>query len=326
MNKLMFLGLVLLVQLTFGNHYHLNNPAFSNWVGGPGTAAGNIGTQNPAFANWANRPGTPQGTPNPQGGQNPAFANWNNRPGTPGPQNPQNPAFANWNNRPGTPTTGPQNPAFNNWANRPGTPGAPGPQNPAFANWNNRPGTPGPGPQNPAFNNWNNRPGTPGPQNPAFNNWNNRPGTPGPQNPAFNNWNNRPGSPIGGLSSGRGGFNNWMSSSGPLPNVNSGIRGSQGRAGFNNWMSSSTVNSFDIDSRLRLFLNQNRINVPIPDAASCIRYSVPGSGQRYQVSLVLPNGQRFTQPCTGIANCNLVTCKLGINSRIPGAQLLRIPF
>ena len=258
--------------------------------------------------------------------QNPAFNNWVNQPGAgANPQNPQNPAFANWANRPGTPPNA-QNPAFNNWANQPGAGG--NPQNPAFNNWANRPGSPQPGlnPQNPAFNNWANRPGTPGvnPQNPAFNNWANRPGVnPGPMGP-------------GGLSGGRTGFNNWLNRPGqpgqPGFNPNPGMTTSYPAAlpglggALNNWMGSSGGNFNNLDIRLRQFLAQNRINVPVPDASSCLRYSVPNSASRYQVSCVLPNGQRFTEVCTGPQQCNLVTCKLAVCSRIPGGRLLRTPF
>lgn len=209
------------------------------------------------------------------------------------------------------------NPAFNNWINgsqqRPGTPQYPvngsqprpgAPQNPAFSNWLNRPGQPARPGQNPAFGNWLNgsqtRPGAP--QNPAFNNWLNRPGSqprPGtPQNPAFNNWLNRPGQP----------------------------GTSQGRNAFTSWMNNSTITSSNLDNRLRNFLSQNRINVVIPDTNSCLRYSVANSSPRYQVTCALPNGQRFTQACFGSANCNMVTCKLAMCSRLRGGGLYRSAF
>lgn len=226
-------------------------------------------------------------------GQNPAFNNWAN--GANGARPAQNNAFNNWANTPNENTGTPNNGAFNNWVNQPGN------QNPAFNNWaNNSTAKP-----NPAFNNWMNQSGQQGTSNGqnAFNNWNNRPGIQQPQpgtngQNAFNNWNNRPGVQPG----------------------------SNGQNAFNNWANNSTVNSNDLDNRLRSFLSQNGINTPVPSGNECMRYSISNTHNNYQVTCSLPNGQKFQQACYGKDNCSMVTCKLSMCSRIPNGGLYRVGF
>lgn len=180
------------------------------------------------------------------------------------------------------------NPAFNNWVNSG--------QNPASSNLVNgsqlRPGT------NPAFNNWVNGSNL-NPQN--------------PQNPAFNNWINGTGTRPG--SAGQNAWNNW---------ANSNSANSQGKNAFNNWINNSSSNAGDLDNRLRSFLTQNRVNAAVPDANSCMRYTISNSSPNYQVTCALPNGQKFVQSCFGNANCNMVTCKLSMCSRLQGGGLYRV--
>ena len=146
--------------------------------------------------------------------------------------------------------------------------------------------------QSPAFNNWlNSSQVALRPQNPAFNNWlNSSQAGPRPQNPAFNNWLN------GSQSAVRPGF----------PNPNSNIQ--------------------NLDMRFGAFLRQNRINANIPPTMQCLRHSTPILHNNYRVTCALPNGQRFTETCYGRQNCNIVTCKLQMCSRMPRGGLFRVGF